>query len=157
VEVNIWKLCKITIQGQILLLYLFICYIVLLSFFLERNISFKESIHNYNCGFSWFNLSLLIVCCLWQLPLCIGYTRLTSHTLEKNENALIHNGSCHKQQTINNDKLNHEKPQLQLWIDSLNEMFLSRWTAHEQWNITFILLNVIGDNFRFVRSKLKSR
>jgi hypothetical protein len=26
------------------------------------------------------------------------------------------------------------------WIDSLNEMFLSRWTAHEQWNITFILL-----------------
>jgi hypothetical protein len=36
--------------------------------------------------------------------------------------------------------LNHGKPQLQLWIDSLNEMFLSRWTAHEQWNITFILL-----------------
>jgi hypothetical protein len=31
---------------------------------------------------------------------------------------------------INNDKLNHGKPQLQLWIDSLNEMFLSRWTAH---------------------------
>ena len=54
----------------------------------------------------------------------------------------IHNGSCHKQQMINNDKLNHGKPQLQLWIDSLNEMFLSRWpwTAHEQWNITFILL-----------------
>ena len=51
-----------------------------------------------------------------------------------------HNGSCHKQQMINNDKLNHGKPQLQLWIDSLNEMFLSRWTAHEQWNITFILL-----------------
>jgi hypothetical protein len=50
------------------------------------------------------------------------------------------NGSCHKQQMINNDKLNHGKPQLQLWIDSLNEMFLSRWTAHEQWNITFILL-----------------
>jgi hypothetical protein len=25
----------------------------------------------------------------------------------------IHNGSCHKQQMINNDKLNHEKPQLQ--------------------------------------------
>ena len=49
----------------------------------------------------------------------------------------IHNGSCHKQQMINNDKLNHGKPQLQLWIDSLNEMFL---TAHEQWNITFILL-----------------
>jgi hypothetical protein len=46
----------------------------------------------------------------------------------------IHNGSCHKQQMINNDKLNHGKPQLQLWIDSLNEMFLSRWTAHEQWN-----------------------
>ena len=39
----------------------------------------------------------------------------------------IHNGSCHKQQMINNDKLNHGKPQLQLWIDSLNEMFLSRW------------------------------
>ena len=52
----------------------------------------------------------------------------------------IHNGSCHKQQMINNDKLNHGKPQLQLWIDSLNEMFLSRWTAHEQWNITFTLL-----------------
>ena len=53
----------------------------------------------------------------------------------------IHNGSCHKQQMINNDKLiNHGKPQLQLWIDSLNEMFLSRWTAREQWNITFILL-----------------
>ena len=52
----------------------------------------------------------------------------------------IHNGSCHKQQMINNDKLNHGKPQLQLWIDSLNEMFPSRWTAHEQWNITFILL-----------------
>jgi hypothetical protein len=52
----------------------------------------------------------------------------------------IHNGSCHKQQMINNNKLNHGKPQLQLWIDSLNEMFLSRWTAHEQWNITFILL-----------------
>jgi hypothetical protein len=51
-----------------------------------------------------------------------------------------HNGSCHKQQMINNDKLNHGKPQLQLWIDSLNEIFLSRWTAHEQWNITFILL-----------------
>jgi hypothetical protein len=40
----------------------------------------------------------------------------------------IHNGSCHKQQMINNDKLNHGKPQLQLWIDSLNEMFLFRWT-----------------------------
>ena len=52
----------------------------------------------------------------------------------------IHNGSCHKQQMINNDKLNHGKPQLQLRIDSLNEMFLSVWTAHEQWNITFILL-----------------
>jgi hypothetical protein len=52
----------------------------------------------------------------------------------------IHNGNCHKQQMINNDKLNHGKLQLQLWIDSLNEMFLSRWTAHEQWNITFILL-----------------
>ena len=25
-------------------------------------------------------------------------------------------------------------------LGSLNEMFLSRWTAHEQWNITFILL-----------------
>ena len=46
----------------------------------------------------------------------------------------IHNGSCHKQQMINNDKLNHGKPH------SLNETFLSRWTAHEQWNITFILL-----------------
>ena len=52
----------------------------------------------------------------------------------------IYNGCCHKQQMINNDKLNHGKPQLQLWIVSLNEMFLSRWTAHEQWNITFILL-----------------
>ena len=31
VQVNIWKLCKITMQGQILLLYLFICYIVLKS------------------------------------------------------------------------------------------------------------------------------
>jgi hypothetical protein len=45
--------------------------------------SFKESIHNCNCGFPWFNLSLLIIFCLWQLPLCIGYTRLTSLTLEK--------------------------------------------------------------------------
>ena len=26
----------------------------------------------------------------------------------------IHNGSCHKQQMINNDKLNHGKPQLHL-------------------------------------------
>ena len=26
----------------------------------------------------------------------------------------IHNGSCHKQQMIKNDKLNHGKPQLQL-------------------------------------------
>ena len=53
----------------------------------------------------------------------------------------IHNGSCHKQQMINYDKLiNHGKPQLQLWIDSLNEMFLSRWTAYEQWNITIIIL-----------------
>ena len=26
----------------------------------------------------------------------------------------IRNGSCHKQQMINNDKLNHGKPQLQL-------------------------------------------
>ena len=26
----------------------------------------------------------------------------------------IHNGSCHKQQMINNDKLNRGKPQLQL-------------------------------------------
>ena len=26
----------------------------------------------------------------------------------------IHNGSCHKQQMINNDKLNHGKPHLQL-------------------------------------------
>ena len=48
----------------------------------------------------------------------------------------MHNGSCHKQQMINNDKLIHGK----LWIDSLNEKFLSGWTAHEQWNITFILL-----------------
>jgi hypothetical protein len=121
----------------------------------------------------------------------------------------MHNGSCQKQQMINNDKLSHGKPQLQLWIDSLNEMFLSRWTAHEQGNITFMLLktrreeghqfvnllpdrhakfviencdtltflscswqrckldfqyffhhgslNVIGDKFRFVKSKLKSR
>ena len=38
---------------------------------LERNISFKESIHNCNCGFPWLNLSLWIICCLWQLPLCI--------------------------------------------------------------------------------------
>jgi hypothetical protein len=52
----------------------------------------------------------------------------------------IHNGSCHKQQMINNDKLNHGKPHIQLWIDSLNKMFLSRWTAYEQWNITCILL-----------------
>ena len=52
----------------------------------------------------------------------------------------IHNGSCHKQQMNHNDKFNHGKPQLQLWIDSLNEMFLSMWTAHEQWNINFILL-----------------
>jgi hypothetical protein len=36
---------------------------------LERNISFKESIHNCNCSFPWFNLSLLIICCVWQLPL----------------------------------------------------------------------------------------
>jgi hypothetical protein len=40
----------------------------------------------------------------------------------------MHNGSCHKQQMINNDKLNHGKPQLQLWIDSLNEMFLFKNT-----------------------------
>ena len=58
---------------------------------LERNISFKESIHNCNCGFPWFNLSLLIICCLWQLPLCFGYTRLTSLTLEKIENVLQDN------------------------------------------------------------------
>ena len=63
-----------------------------------------------------------------------------SNVREVNAVYPIHNGSCHKQQMINNDKLNHEKPQLQLWIDSLNEMFLSRWTANEQWNITFILL-----------------
>jgi hypothetical protein len=44
----------------------------------------------------------------------------------------VHNGSCHKQQMINNDKLIHGKPQIQLWIDSLNEMFLSRWTALEK-------------------------
>ena len=56
----------------------------------------------------------------------------------------IHNGSCHKQM-INNDKLHHGKPQLQLWIDSLNEMCLSRWTAHEQWNINFILLKTRRD------------
>ena len=31
VQVNIWKLCKITMQGQILLLDLFIYYIALLS------------------------------------------------------------------------------------------------------------------------------
>jgi hypothetical protein len=54
----------------------------------------------------------------------------------------IHNGSCRKQQMINTDKLNHGKPQLQLWIDSLNEMVLSRWAAHEQCNITFILLKI---------------
>ena len=58
----------------------------------------------------------------------------------------IHNGSCHKQQMINNDKLiNHGKPQLQLWIDFLNEMFLSRWIAHEQWHITFIILKTQRD------------
>jgi hypothetical protein len=55
---------------------------------LERNISFKESIHNCNCGFPWFNLSVLIICCLRQLPVCIGYTTLTPLTLEKIENAL---------------------------------------------------------------------
>jgi hypothetical protein len=38
VQVNIWKLCKITKQGQILLLDLFICYIVLLSFFVVKPI-----------------------------------------------------------------------------------------------------------------------
>jgi hypothetical protein len=38
VQVNIWKLCKITMQGQILLLYLFICYIILLSFFVVKPI-----------------------------------------------------------------------------------------------------------------------
>jgi hypothetical protein len=30
------------------------------------------------------------------------------------QNLAIHDGSCHKQQMINNDKLNHGKPQLQL-------------------------------------------
>jgi hypothetical protein len=40
--------------------------------------------HNCNCGFPWFNLSLLIICCLWQLPLCVGYTRITSLIIGKN-------------------------------------------------------------------------
>jgi hypothetical protein len=35
VQVNIWKVCKITMQGQILLLYLFICYVVLLACLIE--------------------------------------------------------------------------------------------------------------------------
>ena len=30
-------------------------------------------------------------------------------------------------------------PQLHLWIDSLNEMFLSRWTGHEQWKYYFYI------------------
>ena len=34
VQVNIWKLCKITMQGQILLLDLFICYCP--SFFVAK-------------------------------------------------------------------------------------------------------------------------
>ena len=65
---------------------------------------------------------------------------IVSNVREVNLVYPIHNGSCHKQQMMNNDKLNHGKPQLQLWIDSINELFLSRWTAHEQWNITYILL-----------------
>jgi hypothetical protein len=44
VQVNIWKLGKITMQGQILLLYLFICYIVLLSFLVVKPIN--QSIWN---------------------------------------------------------------------------------------------------------------
>ena len=68
------------------------------------------------------------------------FTNVLINVREVNLVYPIHNGSCHKQQMINNDKLNHGKPQLQLWIVSLNEMFLSRWTAHEQWNITLILL-----------------
>jgi hypothetical protein len=66
----------------------------------------------------------------------------------------IHNESCHKQQMINNDKLNHGKPQLQLWIDSLKEMFLSRWTAHAQWNITLII-NLKIVNFYKAWSNMK--
>ena len=36
-----------------------------------------------------------------------------SNVREVNNVYPIHNGNCHKQQMINNDKLNHEKPQLQ--------------------------------------------
>ena len=53
-KINIWKLCKITMQGQILLLYLFICYIVLLSFFVVKPIkpiNMKSNVCNsLNCS-----------------------------------------------------------------------------------------------------------
>ena len=64
-----------------------------------------------------------------RLKLSYSVFSIFSNVREVNLVYPIHNGSCHKQQMINNDKLNHGKPQLQLWIDSLNEMFLSRWTA----------------------------
>jgi uncharacterized protein (UPF0333 family) len=54
VQVNIWKLCKITMQGQILLLYLFICYVVLLSFFVVKpvkSINMKSNVNNTLIGF----------------------------------------------------------------------------------------------------------
>jgi hypothetical protein len=51
VQVNVWKLCKITMQGQILLLYLFICYIVLLFFFVVKPINMKSNVCNsLNCS-----------------------------------------------------------------------------------------------------------
>ena len=84
----------------------------------------------------WFTLSLIILDYKIILQCIFNFSNIREINLVNP----IHNGSCHKQQMINNDKLHHGKPQLQLWIDSLNEMFLSRWIAHEQWNITFILL-----------------
>ena len=87
----------------------------------------------------WFTLSLNILDYKIILQCIFNFFQCTD-VREVNLVYPIHNGSCHKQQMINNDKFNHGKPQLQLWIDSLNEMFLSRWTSHEQWNITFILL-----------------
>jgi hypothetical protein len=55
---------------------------------LEKNISFKESIHNCNCSFPWFNLSLLIICCLWQLPTSLSPLNSRVNFACPNENIL---------------------------------------------------------------------
>jgi hypothetical protein len=44
VQVNIWKLCKITMQGQILLLYLYIHLLYCPSFFVVKPINMKSNV-----------------------------------------------------------------------------------------------------------------